>query len=100
MLKDLSSTLGALAVAAGVVWLVKEIQRRNREKSWPKLAPISRFVVAQAFHNENEPWFLLDLVEKYGPVFRLDFPFVYPVLVIADAKVSKVIQVNFSLCYC
>ena len=90
----LRSTLGALVAAAGVAWLVQEFQRRKREKNWPLLVPIPKFVVAQAFHNENEPWFLLDLVEKYGPVFRLNFPFIYPVIVVADAKVSRVIQVH------
>ncbi len=94
MLRSVNGTLGVLVAAAGVVWLVKEIQRRRRERNWPMLVPISQFTVAQAFHNENEPWFLLDLVGKYGPVFRLNFPFIYPVIVVADAKVSKIIQVH------
>jgi hypothetical protein len=89
------NTVTALAVVAGV-WAWRYIQTQRREKNWPKLIPISMLEVMKGLQGLEQPLYLLDLVRKYGSVFRVRFPFIYPLIVVSDIKVYRAIAVSSS----
>ncbi len=85
----------ALAVLAGV-WLWRYFETKRRERNWPKLIPMGTLEVLKGLQGMEQPLYLLDLVRKYGSIFRVRFPFVYPLLVVSDVKVYRAIAVRIA----
>jgi hypothetical protein len=87
------NAVAALSVVAGV-WVWRYIQTQRREKNWPKLIPLSMLEVMKGLQGLEQPLYLLDLVRQYGSVFRVRFPFIYPLIVVSDVKVYRAIAVS------